>query len=562
MYRSQTTDLFSDGRNKNITTTWRASGAYVTGSSSYKFGYIGTQLGDLRSANRSPNDLRYRTNNGIPNQLTEYVHDQQNDLWMRNQALFVQDQWTRGRLTLQGGLRWDHASSWAPEQRLESRFWAQPLVFDRTPVVNSYNDLTPRASATYDLFGNGKTALKATLAKFLESTVTASNYSLGNPTSRLATNVTRTWTDADGDWVPDCDLANGQQQGPTTAVYGGGGADFCGRISNLNFGTPTFSNTIDPDILHGWNVRPSDWNWSFSVQHEVLPRVSVEVAYIHRAFYGFAVTDNLAVTPADFTKFSITAPLDPRLPGGGGYQVNDLYDLNNPALFGVTNNYVTYADRYGHVEQFFNGLDVNFSARPRNGLTVQGGLGGGFSTADYCEVREKVPEMLLVNVSQLLNPYCRIETGFLPQYKALGTYILPKVDVSLSATFTSKPGYNANSFATPVSNGAFAANWTVSNAVLQPILGRPLSGSAPNATVNLVVPHSVLGDRINEMDLRVGKVLKFGKTRANVGVDIYNLLNSAAVLSYNQAFIPNGPWMTPTSVLSARFAKLSLQLDF
>ena len=163
MYRSQTTDLFSDGRNKNITTTWRFSASYVTGASSLKFGYIGNQLGDLRSANRSPNDLRYRTNNGVPNQLTEYVHDQQNDLWMRNHALFAQEQWTRGRLTVQGGLRFDRASSWAPVQHLESRFWQTALDFAETPVVDSYKDITPRASVAYDLFGNGKTALKATL---------------------------------------------------------------------------------------------------------------------------------------------------------------------------------------------------------------------------------------------------------------------------------------------------------------------------------------------------------------------------------------------------------------
>ncbi len=80
--------------------------------------------------------------------------------------------------------------------------------------------------------------------------------------------------------------------------------------------------------------------------------------------------------------------------------------------------------------------------------------------------------------------------------------------------------------------------------------------------MNLIEPHSLLGARINEMDLRVQKVLRFGKTRANLGVDFYNLLNAAPPLSYNQAFIPNGAWMTPTSVLSARFAKLSMQLDF
>ena len=256
-----------------------------------------------------------------------------------------------------------------------------------------------------DLFGNGKTALKATLGKYLESTVTASNYGLGNPTSRIATNVTRTWTDRNGNWTPDCNLSN-----PQTQDFGPAG-DFCGVISNLNFGTATFSNTIDPDILQGWGVRPSDWNWGVSVQHELLARTSVEVGFFHREFFGFAVTDNLAVSPSDFTQFSIPAPQDPRLPGGGGYQVGPLYDLNNPALFGVTRNYITYSDRYGDAYQKFNGIDITFNVRPRNGLTLQGGFSGGYSTSDNCEVREKVPEI------GLLNPYCRIETGFLPQYQ-------------------------------------------------------------------------------------------------------------------------------------------------
>ena len=550
MYRSQTTDLFSDGRNKNVTTTWRAVASYVTGGTSMKFGYIGNQLGDIRSANRSPNDLRYRVNNGVPNQLTEYVHEQQNDLWMRNDAFYVQDQWTRGRLTLQGALRFDHAWSWAPVQHLESRFWQAPLDLPETPVVDSYKDITPRAAVTYDLFGNGKTALKATLGKYLESTVTASNYGLGNPTSRIATNVTRTWTDRNGNWTPDCDLRSPstQDNGPT--------GDFCGPISNVNFGTATFSNTIDPDILKGWGVRPSDWNWGVSVQHEVFTRTSVEVGFFHREFYGFAVTDNLAVTPADFTQFSIPAPIDPRLPNGGGYPVGPLYDLNNPALFGVTRNYITYADRYGDAYQKYNGIDINVSARPRNGLMVQGGYSGGYSTSDNCEVRAKVPEI------GLLNPYCHIETSFLPQYKGLGSYVLPKVDVSVAATFTSKPGIQVSGFGTPVAGGAFAANYTISNAAVMPILGRPLAGAAPNITVNLVEPHSVLGERVNELDLRVGKIFRFGASRINVGMDIYNLLNAATPLAYNQVFIPNGAWMVPTQVMSARFAKFSLQFDF
>jgi hypothetical protein len=550
-YRSQSVDLFSDGRNENETFSWRAVMSYVTGSHSLKVGYIGSLLGDIRSANRGSNDLRYRFDNGVPNQLTEFINNFQNDLWMRDDALFAQEQWTLRRLTLQGGLRYDRAWSWSPEQQEGPvPFLPTPLVYPRTPGVDAYNDLTPRLAATYDVFGTGKTAVKATLGKYLESTITASNYGIANPTSRIISNVTRTWTDTNKNYQPDCDLLN-----PNTQDLRTSGGDFCGVVSNLNFGKNVYSNTIDPDILHGWGVRPSDWGFGVSVQQEVLPRVSVEVGYFRRWFQGFLVTDNLAVSPADFSQFSIVAPSDPRLPNGGGYTISGLYDVN-PSLFGQTNNLLTYSDKYGEQYQRFNGIDVTASARPRRDFTLQGGFSGGKATADSCAVRDKLPE------TAPLNPFCHVETGFLPQYKGLGTYVVPKADVQVSVTFTSKPGINVSSFGTPQSGGAWAANYTIANADVAPSLGRSLSGNAPNVTVNLLQPGLVYGDRVNEVDLRVGKILRFGRIKANVGVDVYNLLNSSAILNYNQTFIPNGSWFTPIQVLSARFAKLSVQFDF
>src|SRR5262249_26960834 len=107
-----------------------------------------------------------------------------------------------------------------------------------------------------------------------------------------------------------------------------------------------------------------------------------------------------------------------------------------------------------------------------------------------------------------------------------------------------------------------SANYTVSNQVVSQSLGRSLSGNAANVTVNLIEPGSLYGDRINELDLRVAKILKFGRWRANISADVYNLLNVAPILSYNEAFIPGGAWLLPTSVMTARFAKFNIQLDF
>ncbi len=189
-------------------------------------------------------------------------------------------------------------------------------------------------------------------------------------------------------------------------------------------------------------------------------------------------------------------------------------------------------------------MDVTVNARPRPTLTVQGGVSTGQTVTDNCEVRAQLPE------GSALNPYCHTATGFLPQFRGLAAYTLPRIDVQVAATFQSNPG------------AQLAANYAVSNAAVVPSLGRNLSGNAPNVTVNLIAPGTLYGDRISQLDIRVAKVLRFGKTRTNVAIDLYNALNSAAVLTYNQAFIAGGAWLTPTSVLSARFAKLSAQWSF
>jgi hypothetical protein len=161
-----------------------------------------------------------------------------------------------------------------------------------------------------------------------------------------------------------------------------------------------------------------------------------------------------------------------------------------------------------------------------------------------------VPENTAGGLSST-NPWCDTSTGWVTRYTGLGSYTIPKVDVLLAGTFRSDQG------------GALAANWVVANALIQPSLGRPLSNSATNVTVNVIEPGTLYGDRINVVDLRLAKILKFGRTRTNVGFDLYNVMNLSPVLSYNQAYSPTTTlWLTPTGVLQPRFWKFSAQFDF
>src|SRR5262249_59882440 len=120
-------------------------------------------------------------------------------------------------------------------------------------------------------------------------------------------------------------------------------------------------------------------------------------------------------------------------------------------------------------------------------------------------------------------------------------YTIPKADVLVSGTFRSDQG------------AVLAANYTVPSSVAALTLGRPLAGNTANVMVNLIPPGSLYGDRVNELDLRIAKVLRFGRTRTNVGFDIYNVLNASPVLTYNNAYNPTGAWLVPTTVLQARF---------
>ena len=94
-------------------------------------------------------------------------------------------------------------------------------------------------------------------------------------------------------------------------------------------------------------------------------------------------------------------------------------------------------------------------------------------------------------------------------------------------------------------------------------LGRPPAGNVANVTVNMIQPGSFYGDRVNQVDFRAAKLFRFGATKAKFQVDFYNLFNSAPILTYNQTYSPTSTaWLTPTSVLAARVAKIGITFDF
>ena len=166
------------------------------------------------------------------------------------------------------------------------------------------------------------------------------------------------------------------------------------------------------------------------------------------------------------------------------------------------------------------------------------------------ELSQGIGAGLVGSTVNTTSPYCHVAYGMLTQLRGLGSYIIPKIDVQFSGVFQSKPG------------ALLSANYAVPNAQVVPSLGRSLAGNAPNVTVNLIQPGSLYGDRVNQLDFRIAKILKYGRTRTMVGIDLFNSLNSNAILTYNNAFVPNGTWLQPVTILTGRLVKISAEINF
>ena len=543
----------------------RAALTYVTGSHNIKVGYQGG-FGNPSQTYNYPNQItQIRMRDAVPNQLTQTMVVGGHIKYVRNLIptnLYAQDQWTFKQLTLQGGVRFDILKSSYPDSGVGGPGYpyAPEEIFYPAGSTPGYNwkDVSPRLGVAYDLFGNGKTAVRFNIGKYMEA-ITATNNDLDlNPLIRTVVRTTRGWTDTNRDYVPDCDLLDTQANGE------------CARMDNQNLGRQVFSRNFDPDFVGGWGKRPNNWSMGIAVQHEVVPRVSVTAGF-HRNWWGnWYVVDNLATNFEDYTPFSINAPVDPRLPGGGGYPITGLYNLV-PGKVGLVDELAQSSQRFAEQKENWQGFDLYAVARLNWGLTLQGGTSTGRKFADACAVRAKLPELgagptgqpnssvtanVLVTTQRgslsVTNPWCRYSEPYRTDVRGLATYTIPRADVMLALTWMSVPGEYLE------------ANFVADNAWIaagpQP-LGRPLSGASV-VTVNLIEPYTMFADRRNNVDFRVAKILRYGGTRTQVGVDIYNLMNVDVVTAYNQSFVPGGSWMVPTALQPARYIRFSVQTTF
>jgi hypothetical protein len=551
LYRAPTGFDFDD---RLPSQSFNASMSYVTGSHNAKFGFDMQRGHFWRGDNNdSTGGIWYTVNRNLDNSITPALLTIQSPVagWQNNLnynlGLFAQDRWTVDRLTVNGGIRVDFLNESTEPFTATAHRWLPNRNQSYAAVKNvpNWKDINPRGSVAYDVTGNGKTALKASISRGVEQD-SIRYAAANNPASTLVTQTARAWTD-NGDFVPQCDLTSGAANGE------------CGPWLTPNFGSANVATIYSPSIMDGWGVRPNNWEYSLGLQQEVVPRVSASFGYFSRVYGNFFVQDNENLSKTDFTQYSVTVPTDPKLPNSG-QTVTGIYDPN--ILVGAR-NVIKSAEDFGKQQHHWNGVDFNLDARMRNGLLLQGGFSTGKQMTDNCDIVDDVPEAnTLGNIGGALPPsvlgvgvntivptsFCHQESPFLTQYKGLVSYSLPWYGIRVSGTLQSLPGPQI--IATNVYSNA--------NRLTLTTLGRPFT--LAQSTVNTIEPGTQYGDRLNQVDLRFTKIVNVGRGRIDLNVDVYNAFNSDAVLA--ELGTIGAVWRRPTNIIQPRFVKFAARWDF
>jgi hypothetical protein len=487
---------------------------YVTGTHTFKTGanFLWGNRTRFWPTPNNANVSQLRFLNGQPAQVVvrNTPIDESIEQLNADFGVFVQDAWTIRRLTLNTGARFDYFNAEVPALSAPASTWVPARERAAVKNVPNWKDWAVRLAGSYDLFGNGKTALKANVAKYVASAALGFAEIFNTLTGQ---SETRTWTDLDGNRT----VLDAQGNLQRNEILGG----------TANFGQVSGTDRPDPNLKREYN-----WESGVQLQHELFPRVSLTAGYHHRTFGNIAITDNLNLSPSDWTSLTILAPSDSRLPGGGGYPI-EIWTLNPSKVGTPTDNLRTFTTGNRRV---YDGVDLQTTARIRSGGFVLAGVTHERLRITSCDVRDNPNSFR----------FCEPNIPFRTMFKASGSYRLP-YDFQVGASYHARPG------------DSISASYTVTSA----IAGRTIIGSTAGTqqvTINLIEPNTMFRDYVHQLDTRFSRNFRFGRYRLQGMVDVYNILNRGTVTGLNQTFGPN--WLNPQSIQAARYVRFGGQLTF
>jgi len=487
-----------------IRNTLSSSLAYVTGSHAFKWGYQwGFGFYDQRREANA--DLIQVYRNGVPSSvMVQNTPVLSRPVMKADLGIYGQDSWTLRRMTINYGLRWEYFNAYIRAQDAGVGRFVAARHFDEVHVP-SYKDVSPRFGVSYDLFGDGRTAVKGSVSKYVSQFAT-DNVNAYNP--MFLASDSRTWNDLNGD-----DIAQDNEIGPS---------------NNNSFGIRQSRNP-DPHLKREYSIE-----YSGAFQRQLTRGISASIAYYRRGFHRLQQSDNLLQAPSDYTPITIASPLtgEPLI----------VYNLNR-AKQGLVD--ILDTNTVGDARtQTYNGIEVTGQARLGKGRLI-GGWTHDRTVIKNCSLDDPnnpIPTGALIDTTG--GAFCdQTKAGmpFLDQFKLSGAYPI-WWGIQASGVLTSYPGRQ------------LFVNYTVDRSIIPTL-------TQTSVLVPLIKPGTKYADQWNQLDVEFAKVVTLTPTRSiRFQVDLFNTLNANTVLNQNFNY---GPALDrPTEILQGRVVRLAAQLHF
>ena len=518
--------------------------SYVTGSHNVKVG-LQDAWGPYKRWNTANADLYQVYNNDAPLSVTVLNTPLQTGEYLdANLGLYAQDSWRVNRFTINLGLRYDIVRQRVLGEPAQTGRFANSIPYDDI-YLPSWKDISPRTSVVYDLFGNGKTALRAGFNRY-ETAVTTGFAQIYNPTALTTASIS--WTDLNKD-----DVAQGERG----CVYLTANCEINFGQLATNFGVRALS-VFDANL-----ARPYQYTYNVGITHELMRGTSVSAEWFHSDFKNLIARNNVARTAADYTLVNVFSPVDG--------SVMPYYNVSAAKVSAVQN--VDSTDP--NLKRWYNALELNFNTRLPGGARMFGGTSIERIITNSCSAAANDPNLLLFCDGSLNN------IPWLTSFKLAGTYPLPFYGITVSGTMQALAGSQLGT--APLQYGVFTAgtgfaqpNGIGTSYLITPTLNYPATCKGgctvgarvvPNLTVAsasipLVAPGTEYTPRTNQVDFGLSKTFTFGTSRFTPKLDLFNALNSDDYTSVTSTQFGAATYLVPSVILQGRIIRAGIDVKW